>query len=361
MPRPQQGLASHPVDFVLHVGMGKSGTSSVQFFLRDNREALAQHGVLFPRSAGGARHGQLSLYAKTPEEMVRSPEWARRREADPARFRRGLRRRLSAEIEKSGLPRVLLTDEVLFGASPESLRRLRRLLGPSSKSLRVVVYLRRQDDHLVSRYQQGVKTGRVLRIEDWAQEDMSRLYDYDARLRAHRRLLAPDDLVVRRFEPPRFSAGSLLQDFFDAAGLDIPLEGLQPVADRNVSLDAETVEFLRLLNLHRVEAEGAVPGVMDNRDVVARLATGSEGPVLTLPAAFLDRFMEQWEDTNRRVAAEYFGTRDPLFTVPRKTSGTTTEQRLDPARLDHYFEVSGLPEALRAPLRRLAEREAAKG
>jgi hypothetical protein len=41
--------------------------------------------------------------------------------------------------------------------------------------------------------------------------------------------------------------------------------------------------------------------------------------------------------------------------------GTTSDQRLDPERLDHFFAVSELPHRLHAPLRRLAEHEAAAG
>ena len=53
------------------------------------------------------------------------------------------------------------------------------------------MYLHRQDDHMISRYQQGVKTGWVLRLREWAQEDMSGLYDYHARIRGHEQLLPP--------------------------------------------------------------------------------------------------------------------------------------------------------------------------
>ena len=48
-----------------------------------------------------------------------------------------------------------------------------------------------------------------------------------------------------------------------------------------------------------------------------------------------------------------------LFHSPRKDRGTTTEQYLDPARLDHYVTLLELPERMHAPLRRIAEREAA--
>lgn len=339
--------------------MGKTGTSSIQFFLRDNRERLVDLGVLYPTSPGRARHGRLSLFTKSKKEFAQLPEWAREDHSDSVRFRRAFRRRLFGEIESSGLARVLLSDEVIFGSPDPQLRRLRRLLDRFAERLRLVAYLRRQDEHMVSRYQQGVKVGWVMRLRDWAGEDMTGLYDYHARLLRLEQLLSPSALVVRRFEPEAFADGSLYQDFLDAAGIDVRAEDLQPVASRNRSLDAESVEFVRLLNVHRVASDGATPGLIDNRQLVARLAEVSTGPTLTMPAPFLDAFMAQWEESNRAVAQEFLGDESgQLFRAPRKTRNSTTEQYLDPARLDHFATLLELPEQMHAPLRRLAEREA---
>jgi len=350
------------VDLTVHIGTGRAGSTSIQFFLRDNRERLGELGILFPQSPGKARHTHLGLFAKPKAELEAAPEWSRQRWDEPASFRKAFKRRLFAEIEESGLSRMLLSDEVLFGSSEQALRRLSRFTQRIAESLRLVAYLRRQDDHMVSRYQQGVKVGWIARLRDWAREDMSSLYDYRARIAMHQRLLAPADFVIRPFERERFVNGSLFEDFLDAAQIDARIEDLAQVPNLNESLDAESVEFLRLLNIHRVEHEGATEGLIDNRELAKRLTRASEGPVLTLPANVLDPFMEKWEKTNRAVARELLGDRTgQLFRAPRKTRNTTTEQRLDPARLDHYLVLLDLPEQLHKPLRRLAEREAKVG
>ncbi len=346
----------------MHIGTGRAGSTSIQFFLRDNRERLNELGILYPRSPGQARHTQLGLFAKPKAELEAAPEWSRQRRDDPARFRKAFKRRLLSEIEDSGLSRVLLSDEILFGSSEQALRRLSRFTERISESLRLVAYLRRQDDHMVSRYQQGVKIGWVARLRDWAQEDMSSLYDYRARVAMHQRLLAPADFVIRPFERERFVNGSLFEDFLDAAQIDARIEDLAEVPNLNESLDAESVEFLRLLNIHRVEHDGATEGLIDNRELAKRLTGASEGPILTLPAAVLDPFMDQWAETNRAVAREFLGDETGrLFRASRRTHNTTTEQRLDPARVDHYVVLLDLPEELRKPLSRLAEREAKVG
>jgi hypothetical protein len=347
------------VDVVLHAGMGKTGTSSIQSFLRANRDYLASSGILYPTSPGRARHFRLGLSVKSPRELERSPAWSRRDASDPMRFRRRFRRRLESEIRAAGLPRVLLSDEAVFGSSEPGLRLLGEWMSGISRSLVVVVYLRRQDDHLVSRYQQQVKVGATQRLVAWSRKDMTGLYDYYARLSRHRRLLMPTELRVRPFDRDGFVGGSLLQDFLDTAGVEARAADMKQVSDVNVSLDAETVEFLRLLNLHRVETGSATRGLIDNRSLVARLAACSTGPVLTLPDAALDRFMAQWEKSNELVAREFVADRcGALFRGPRRSGDTTTEQRLDPARIDHFIEVAGLPEEMRGPLGSLAEREA---
>jgi hypothetical protein len=358
---PSGSPLSSPRDLVLHVGSGKTGTSSIQGFLHRNRAQLAELGTLYPQSPGHPRHSRLGLFLKSGSEMMDSPEWRRQKQSDPAQFRKTFRRQLFAELERAGLPRVLFSDEILFGSPASSLRRLRRFCDRFGKSLRIVVYLRRQDDHLVSRYQQGVKIGWVVRLDDWAREDMTSLYDYYARLRMWERLVAPTELVVRRYESDYFAEGSLLQDFLDAVGIDARADQMEQVSNLNESLDAESVEFLRLLNLYRVENESATPGLINNRALVSRLATTSTGPVLTLSDRTLDPFMAQWEDSNQRLAREFLGDASgQLFHLPRKARNTTTEQHLDPTRLDHFLDLSEIPEHMHPPLRALAEREAGR-
>jgi hypothetical protein len=189
--------------------------------------------------------------------------------------------------------------------------------------------------------------------------DLSVTYDYFVRLRTWERLLDPSEIVVRRYERDSFVNGSLYQDFLDAAGIDAKADELRTVPSRNQSMDAESVEFLRLLNLYRVENEGARVRLIDQRALVTRLAEHARGPVPTLPTELLDGLMARWEEGNRAVARRYLRDESGLlFRVPRKTDNTTTDQQLDPGRVGHFVTLLELPERLHAPLRRLAEREA---
>ena len=358
---PTTSPPSSPLDVVLHVGSGKTGTSSIQYFLHRNRARLTDLGYLYPQSPGRRRHTRLGLFIQPDKALNGRPSWERQRAASPQAFRRTFRRQLFNEINESGLSRVLLSDEALYGSREQALERLRRFTDRVAGSLRLVVYLRRQDDHLVSRYQQAVKVDDTRRLRERTQQlDLTDMYDYHTRLRMWERLLEPTAFVVRRFEPASFADGSLYQDFLHAAGIDVRADSLDQVEPMNESLDAEAIEFLRILNIFRSKhPELAADLPTYNRPLFSRLSEASTGPTLTLPEPLLDEFMAKWEESNRRVAREFLGDDSgQLFRTPRKTRNTTTVQHLDPARLDHYLTLLELPEQMHAPLRALVEREA---
>jgi hypothetical protein len=348
---------TEPLDLVLHIGSGKTGTSSLQLFLHRNRERLAELGHLYPETPGRTRHTRLGLYIQSDEGLDTRPSWERER-SSPAEFRETFRQRLFAEINESGLSRVLFSDEALYGSPDRALERLHEFVSEVASSLRVVVYLRRQDDHLVSRYQQVVKVGETRRLDERTREmDFSKTYGYYARLQKLKRVLQPDEIVVRRFERESFTDGSIYQDFLDAAGIDVRADDLEQVEPINESLDVEAVEFLRILNIYRAE-NGSADLPKQNRPLAGKLAQAGTGPTLTLPGPVLDEFMAHWEESNQRVARELLGDESgELFRTPRKTRNTTTKQVLDPDRIEHFVTLVRLPEHLHAPLRAVAERE----
>lgn len=349
-------------DLIVHVGTGKTGTTSVQHFMNLNRHVLAESGFLYPTTPGKSRHAKFTLFLTPDDELDSQPVWHRLGFEDPGRFRRRFRRQLLDEIAESGLPRVVLSEETIFKSSMGTLKHLRRFSRRHARSLRIVVYLRRQDDHLVSRYQQSVKAGHVRRLSDpELLRDFSPVYDYAGRLALLEEVLEPDQVVVRRFERDAFLGGSLFGDFLSAVGAGASLETVPPPEERNVSLDADAVEFLRLFNLHRVREEGARAGMIDNRRIRLILAAESQGPTLTLPEPMLEEFMARWEPGNREVARRYLGDEDGvLFRNQRRTSGTTTCDELPVNRIAEFIDLLELPQAYADPLRRLAEQEYAR-
>lgn len=352
MPSPAPGFA--PVDLLLHIGSDKTGTSSIQVFMHRHRDLLAERGWLYPTSPGSIRHARMSLFIRPDHGLLESPAWSQQGFDSPDEFRSTFRRELLAELGQWAGGRVVISDEALYGARRQPLTRLRALTDEISRRLRAVVYLRRQDDRLISRYQQEVKVGETERLTDRIDRgDLPKHYDYASRLRLWTSVMEPEHLEVRRYEPSSFVEGSLEQDFLAAAGIDLSGAHLRNVNRRNESLGVEGVELLRLAN--RLRRDGSAGSLPPNKQILRRLRGTDTGPVLTLPGATLDAFMARWAESNREVATRYLGDPDgELFRSPRKMRNVTTEQRIDPARLDHYAELLELDRASRDALRSLA-------
>ena len=349
------------VDAILHIGTGKTGTTTIQSALARSRERLAQDGTLYPRAFGNMRHLRFGFFVMPDAQLVRSPEWLRagNEGKDPEELRRTVRRRWRRELTPD-VRRVLISDEGLYRRNAATIDGVRAFTDRLGGSVRVIAYLRPQDEHVASNYQQVVKGGEIARLEAWVETDLAHTYDYHRHLVRWRDHLAPDEFVVRRFDPSSFVGGSLIDDFMDTAGLSLTAADLTAVERKNESLSAEAVEVLRILNVFRVEHRGARSGLIVNQDLVERLRT-LPGPTLVLRDDLRDRFLARWAESNQRLAAEFFDEpAGPLFPAPRAVPGTTTEQRLDPARLDHFLALLDVPEADHDPIRRIAEREAAR-
>ena len=89
----------------LHIGLQKTGTTSLQQFLYDNNDKLKQKGFYYPNSLGHVNHIYLAASNQGPKKIddirrslgVAGPE-------DAKRLRDETLKKICAEIEKSPAP-----------------------------------------------------------------------------------------------------------------------------------------------------------------------------------------------------------------------------------------------------------------
>ncbi|HET6938977.1 MAG TPA: hypothetical protein VFI19_10250, partial [Nocardioides sp.] len=101
----------------LHVGLPKTGTSTIQAALDSRVDALAAAGVLYP--GGRHRAHRLAAYDLLGQRV----------RGDDADVVAGAFQRLVDEVRAYGGPRVLISDEELGLARPRHVRRVVRSLG----------------------------------------------------------------------------------------------------------------------------------------------------------------------------------------------------------------------------------------
>lgn len=124
---------------LIHIGMGRCGTSSIQRALRIKRAELAAVGIHYPvTNPESDAHHLLGLLADDKYEEVEL-RW----------------REVLAGFEKNGSPTLLVSSESFIGISKRLFESIRRLL--SGYTVEVVFIVRNQKELLPSIYAQWIK------------------------------------------------------------------------------------------------------------------------------------------------------------------------------------------------------------
>ena len=220
-------------DIVVHIGLNKTGTSSIQDFMSMNADALLERGICYPRAGRElTAHHPLSYWLK------KLPE-----DADPRALEPGIA--LLDEIRACGARRVVLSSEDFHTHGPRGVRHLARLL--EGHDVRIVLYLREHLAYLASWYQQNVQASHLSAAFD--------TFCYFARTPFHvtaerwTQAFGNDALELRLYDRERLVERDIVRDFADAADLRVGLQGLQRKPfDSNPSVAGNVLFAKRLIN-----------------------------------------------------------------------------------------------------------------
>ena len=297
----------------LHVGTAKTGTKTLQLAMSLNRELLRQNGFVYP-VLPGERHAGLAIYAA--EENADPRLRARLRLTDRDRlvsFVEQLPSALAAAVAGRDIHTAILSNEYCSTglSSIEQIARLRRLLSPLARDIRVIVYLRRQDDLATSFYSARMKNGGD--VDEFQFHDGPFWFDYLALLDLWAEVFGPDNLIIRVFEPAQLHQDGLVADFSAAIGFE-PYKELRRPPRMNTSLDIHALEFMRRFNVHIPVLAGEHLNPSRGPIVNAIAAISGEDrlrPNAEAAAAFVDKYAA----SNAAVARKYLNrTNGVLFT-----------------------------------------------
>ncbi len=347
-------------DLILHIGLSKTGTSSIQRVLGGQRAALAKLGVCYPASPGWANHGMLpaSLVSLSRLGHFNPALWdGIGAEARLAQFRREFAAEMAALPATTRL--VILSAEQCGGllTTREEITRLRDLLAPHAARIRVAVYLRRQDQHAASGYTQSL---RVAHISPPALPkggpDRLLQYDYAAMLEEWAAVFGQDAMLVRIFERASLVNGDAVDDFLALCAVPLQVPADHPDRQSNLSLTPGAIDLVRTLG-ERLKArpDGLSASSLLWRRFTAAVSEALPGrgwrPHPAEAAAFLARF----EQVNEAVRRRWFPDRNSLF-APIEAPGSPAPA--GPAPIDRDAALEAACQLLEYQLNHAAQREA---
>ncbi|PXY22225.1 hypothetical protein [Prauserella muralis] len=238
-------MASPSHRVYLHIGLPKTGTTSLQALMWHHREAMAADGVLYPGAERGEQHRAIidvhnTRYKAWNEERV------------PGAFER-----VVAELENTDKPASVFSTELMAPASPEEAQQVLSAL--SFAEVHVVCTVRDFARQVPSVWQENVKTRHrttydaflgALRSGElngitrpfWDFQDLPRV------LRTWGGTLPPERVHVVTVPPRGASSRLLWERFAPVVGLD-PENYSTEVPQENFSLGMVETELLRRINV----------------------------------------------------------------------------------------------------------------
>lgn len=197
----------------VHIGAQKTGSTSIQVFLHENRAALARLGVLYPLSVTDNAVQGLGLplmCSHNPLAHVPLPS---------------LFPVLKSELQRSALPRVIISAENLHGElrTPQRVAELREFLRAlGCREVYIIVYLREQGALQASWDSQIIRHGDRKTNAPFMPEHspyVAAALDHATALQRWAAIFGEDSLRVRLFEREAWAGGDLILDFLQAADL----------------------------------------------------------------------------------------------------------------------------------------------
>lgn len=299
----------------LHIGMPKTGTSSLQLFLMQNQEALARHGFAYPMMPG---RYSLVCPNRNAHFLVGKVKDASGCE-DPVR---------TAEIQKQSLElledtfrhhdKVILSEEAIWNTykpnKTQCIRMIRSFCKERNIALKLIVYLRRQDYYLESYWKQKIlKCG-----ARWSWKRMITktpkyiVLNYYKHLEQLVEEVGRENIMVQLYYENNFD---LCSDFLRVLAIQ-RTDLFKPLEEKiNPSMNNNYAEIKRIMNGLLSEDFGQwIKEQKWLKKVVMDCVTEEKKQYKSSMFSTEERrkFLDGFEESNRKIAQEYMG-RDRLF------------------------------------------------
>nr|WP_300307171.1 hypothetical protein [Halomonas sp.] len=305
----------------LHIGTEKTGTTTIQSFLFNNRNKLGKKGIHVLTAAGRGNGRALPSYAM---RHIRFDNFHSMHGISTSLQRKSFDQKIeddvSCEIDSfGGCDSVVISSEHFHSRCMfiDEIEKIKYFLDRFFDDIYVIVYLRPQVDMATSKYTTRLRGKCSLEFKDFVFSDCvpeKYYYNYKKILDNWKTVFGKRYIIPRVFDSDRFLNGNLIDDYLKLLGTD--RSGLNEVLNKNESVTPFGQEILRLNNEFSYNFK--VDKDIDFYHLVKKNVVGlHQGKGMSLSSSDARKVQSKFDLINHEVAVEWFG-RDVLFDIDYK-------------------------------------------
>jgi hypothetical protein len=302
-------------DAIIHLGIAKTGTTSLQAWLTSNLSYLNAQGI--------AALCTLCCH-RLAAECVVDPLACSREDVLWIKENQSLTKcmkDIEHYQERSEVRVLVLSSEYFSIASPDSLAKLLHQL--AIDVVKIVVYFRRQDLYVASGYSQDVKAlGQARPFDRLGDTAYTKDLFWDIMVDRWHRSFPGASVKARNYDRRREN-DALLSDFRNLIGCreGSTVEGL---ARENLGLDSERTEVARLLNER---------GRPIDLQYLMKLQTNDPKPAFGLSRAATETFERRYRQSNEALSRVFPGEFEDWLTAGWLPQGVDMTRKITEERL----------------------------
>jgi len=211
----------------LHIGMEKTGTTSVQTFCNQNRKQLANLGYYYSHCMGRDNHVNLIVYSRDDDKTDNQRKRALARTGYSLdKFRSSLSNQFEIEANERQEPYLLLSNEHLQSrlTNKKEKRRLKKLVSRVAKQIDIFLYIRRQDLVAVSLFGTRLLSGSISKLTNIlptidSNSALPYFYNYLRIYEEYAEIFSSNRVHIRIFDNDLLKSRDIRFDFLDWIGI----------------------------------------------------------------------------------------------------------------------------------------------
>jgi hypothetical protein len=280
----------------LHIGIGKTGTTSIQLNLLNNYNKLLKMNILYPET-GITHFGHHLLAHLGAEKMTKEIH---------IRYKN-----LIKEIETANCDNIIISSENFIYMKPEYIKEISEYF--SEYNVKIIFYIRKQLELFESTYLEWLKVGKEHygSVPDFFNMHKNS-FDFSYKILPWEKYFNKKSFIVRLFDK-RIIGNDINADFFNIVDININKIDIT-LTDTNPSLKSNYVELVHALdNISSIRVE-------ERREIIECLLKLSIKYKATAPKHFLtpeliDEIEYFYKDSNIKFAAKYLTTQEKLLLI----------------------------------------------